>query len=278
MSDARLRFLYGFTADDLNANREGYLTPRQYEDQRAQIWFGGFEQWLLAAATGIGGAVLLVLALTSRDAGAALFGGVLLLFAAAAAYAGYSASRAFRDDLRAGVVARATGQADSRKVVQRTRNGERTYYVVRIGALHLGEVSEQVQQAFMHEHCYHVYYLPRSRAVLSGEEIDCFALDAALDKAKKPRGVPVGETLQLVYTLHGESDLFEGTVSVGALRMWHKTGSQLSELHEDGLSALMTALDGLRGSAGWRVVSKEDAGTVQYPRADFRRVYTLARE
>jgi hypothetical protein len=163
MNDRLARALK-FTAADLEMNRQGRVSAAQRQPHAA------LQISQIAVYVILGHAVLLVgllgaiAVIASQPALWLVLAivGVMALMPLFLARAEFLSRPVVQDDLNRGVVAQACGAAHL------TQEGQR--YHLRVGGEEFPNVSLKVWGAFRQNASYCVYYLPRSKVILSAEE------------------------------------------------------------------------------------------------------------
>jgi hypothetical protein len=288
----KLKSLYGTTEPDLAANRNGEITPRQVQwlhGKRGENQIkGAFLFFLSLGLAAVGGyqsylyfrnpvgnpPTLWVILLVA--------GGILaIVLPIAVRREGDNMS----EDIKVGRVEQQAGVGWRQKRVVRNKYGSQTYYYVRVGDFNMGAVDEDTYNAFLSDHCYRVYYLPRSRHIVSVEQIDCSERNAPPPKPKQKNApeveMPLNKEISfLVYSLRGQ-----GTYTA-AIKWyiakdkppkvaWQKQGDDTTTLNQEALQRLPNIANGMQNQ-GWEVTDEKDEGEIS-DNATFRRVYTMER-
>ncbi|MBN1963800.1 MAG: hypothetical protein JW910_04080 [Anaerolineae bacterium] len=165
--DSRLTRVLSFTARDLAANREAYLSKAQRERIFRQARWATWGWAIFAACMAWAGLPFLLNLLTATPECSALCGSMIFLpVAAGAAYGSWRTWRNMRADLHKGTVASAAGRA--RLEIEEV--GQSVAYRLHIGRIRF-RVEEDVLLAFRQDGYYRVYFVPHTAVLLSAELI-----------------------------------------------------------------------------------------------------------
>jgi hypothetical protein len=288
----KLKSVYGFNEPDLEANRNGQLTARQVQQLRA-----------IHGQNQVGAAVLFVLSLGCLLlscyqllrffvnpavgnfplwfilAGLSLFGVIIVPIRSR------RNNNTLNQDLDEGRIQYTAGVGFREKRVVRTRYGNQTYFYVRVGDFNMGMVNEDIYDAYLNAHCYRVYYLPRSRHIVSVEMIDCMEMSAPPPQTKAKNTpeaeIPLNkETSFLVYTLRGEGT-YDAAIKWYVAKdkpakvAWQKQSDDVTTLNQEALQRLPKVQREMQNQ-GWEFTNEKDDGEIAN-KATFRRVYTMER-
>jgi len=291
MRNRKLKQLYDFTEADLEANRQGDLTPRQrlvLRGKQKGNQIGAAVLFLLFLGMTLLGIYQLAMyfmnpigSLPTLWALLAVFGAILTLVIPLASR---RESNTLESDLKTGRVEQMAGMGWREKRVVRTRNGgKQTYYYVRVGQFNMGMVTEDVYEAYLSEHYYRLYYLPRSRRVVAVENIDLSEVNAPPQKPKNKNNGdeqirPGKQISYLVYSLRGQGTYTAAIKWYAAQGQppkvaWQEQGSDAALLHQQALQHLPKVQSTMQNQ-GWDITGQKDEGEVAETAA-FRRVYTM---
>ncbi|MFN8371945.1 MAG: hypothetical protein U0694_03595 [Anaerolineae bacterium] len=290
MRNRKLKQLYDFTEADLEANRQGHLTPRQrlvLQSKNKGNQIGAAVLFLLFLGMALLGIYQVgmyfmnpVGSLPALWTLLAVFGVILTV---AIPLASRRESNTLEADLKTGHLEQMAGMGWREKRVVRTRNGKQTYYYVRVGQFNMGMVSEDVYEAYLSEHYYRLYYLPRSRRVVAVENIDLSEVNAPPQKPKSKNDsneqTPLSkQTSYLVYSLRGEGTYTAAIKWYAAQGQppkvaWQQQGSDAQVLHQQALQHLPKVQSDMQNQ-GWDITTQKDEGEIAETAA-FRRVYTM---
>lgn len=168
--DPKLMEVLGFTAEDLQANREGYLTKVQRERLNSQRRSSQFD-YLFLFIVPLAGAALLMLA-DGASVGTTMFIGlaILLAYGIFNSVMRYSSYRQFDADLYKGNIQAVEGEIRKNSAFSLGRSLDETFRI-EIGKLSF-PVKETTISAFKSHQSYRIYYVPNTKTILSAEMIE----------------------------------------------------------------------------------------------------------